>query len=304
HGGVRTLLDTLTLTSTYAQLNLSYGTLDTNNQTLNCDFYSGSTSARTLILGASIWNCIRWEITYVTGHTIDAGTSSIRMTGLGRFQGGEATFNELQLNGTSCTIKNVNTFATLTRIGTATRTDSVIFYDDQIIIGTLTLAGNSAINRLRVETYPRGTAVTLTAAVVNVSNADFQDITGAGAGDWDLSAIAGLSGDCGGNTDITFTDPAAQYWHVDTGSWSDPTKWFLATDGGGGAGRVPLPQDDVYIDANSIDSGGKTITVDMPRIGKSIDFTGVLNSPTVSLSNHIYIYGSLTLVNGLTYNHN
>jgi hypothetical protein len=101
----------------------------------------------------------------------------------------------------------------------------------------------------------------------------------------DLSAITGGSGDCQGNTNITFTTAASQI-SAATDNWSTLATW----QDGVGTDRVPLPQDDV--------SCSHTVTVDMPRIGKSITFTG---TPTVTLSVSISIYGSLTLASGMTY---
>ena len=98
---------------------------------------------------------------------------------------------------------------------------------------------------------------------------------------------AGANGDAGGNTNITFDASIAQTWDGTTGDWDDATKW---------AGRVPLPQDAV-----SAGGAGNTITVDMPRVGGNVTFTG---TPIVSLSNDISNYGLLTLVSGMTYTHN
>lgn len=62
--------------------------------------------------------------------------------------------------------------------------------------------------------------------------------------------------------------------------------------------RVPLPQDDAYL-GNAF-SASQTVTADMPRLGKSIDWTGATGSPTWGGSTAIAIYGSLTLISGMT----
>jgi hypothetical protein len=111
--------------------------------------------------------------------------------------------------------------------------------------------GNSATNRVLVFSGTLGTPRTITAANVSVTNADFRDITGAGAGNWNLSAVSGGSGDAGGNSGITFTTGQTQLlgrrW--DTLSWSVMLSTVvrlllpvvLTTPV---HGRVPLPQDD------------------------------------------------------------
>ncbi|MFH1782959.1 MAG: hypothetical protein ABH848_05025, partial [Candidatus Omnitrophota bacterium] len=288
--------------ATGENITLTNGTLDTNGKTVTCAFFSSTNSnTRTLTFGASTINCNDWNTPTVTNLTFNPNTSIIKVLTSGTFQGGGLTFNEVQLNNSSTlTISGTNTFANLTRTGTAAKTDELKLSANQIITGTLTINGNSAINRLLVYTDTLGTARTLTAAVVSVSNSDFMDITGAGAASWDLSAITGGSGNCGGNTmqalgDAAFTTADDLFWvDVDGGNWSDTASWSTSTGGGSGA-RVPLPQDDVYIDANSITSGSRTITADMPRLCKDLDGTGVLNSPAIGRTVINTIYGSINL---------
>lgn len=201
-----------------------------------------------------------------------------------------------------CTIQGAFTFYNFIRTSGAAPLADLTLKSNITVTNTLTITGNSAINRIFVKSDTLGTARTLTAATVSVTNADFQDITGAGAGSWDLSAITGGSGDCGGNTGITFTTADDWYWHADTGNVSDYSKWYTATNGGGSqmaSTRVPLPQDTLKFDANSFDSASQTITQNMSRIG-SIDFTGATNTPTFTTSTAASVYGSITLISGMT----
>lgn len=73
------------------------------------------------------------------------------------------TFYEVQLNGTAHTVSGSNTYTTLTRTGTATKTDTLTLSANQTLSGTLTLAGNSATNRLLVQSSTKGTTYTLSA---------------------------------------------------------------------------------------------------------------------------------------------
>lgn len=252
----------------------------TGNHNITCkSIVSGNGSTWTL--GSSIIAC---SVVVTETLTVTDNTATINITGTGALTAGDVNYNgaSFNLNGTAHTVSGSFTCANLTRTGTATKTDSVTFTSGTTVTvtDTLTLAGNSATNRLLVQSSTLGSAATLNAATVSVSNADFMDITGAGAGSWDLSGATGGSGDCGGNTDITFTAPATQT-STKAGNWSDATMW---------TSRVPLPQDDVNCSHN--------VTVDMPRIGKSVTFTG---TPTVTLSNDASCYGSLTLAVGMTY---
>jgi len=209
-----------------------------------------------------------------------AGTANLTLTA-GTFN---ANGQEVSLNGTAHTIGGVGawTFATLTRNGTATKTDSVTFTSGTTVTcTTFAMIGNSATNRLLVQSSVLGTAATITATNwTGTANCDLMDITATNA--VDLSA--GSIGDCGGDTGITCTVGAAQS-STGAGSWSDPTKW---------TSRVPLPQDDVTCSHDR--------TVDMPRIGKSITFSGAI---TVAASGIVKsIFGSLLMSATMTWTEN
>lgn len=158
------------------------------------------------------------------------------------------------------------------------------------ITGTLTLSGsNSTTGRLYVSPDTFGGAYTFTAANIAFSNVDLEGCRAAGAANWDISAITGLSGDAGNNTGITFTPAATQTWSgTSGGSWST-NAWTT---------RVPLPQDDVII--NSAFSASQTITGNMSRLGNNIDFTGSTGNPTLLNTSGGGVYGTLTFIAGMT----
>ncbi len=106
-------------------------------------------------------------------------------------------------------------------------------------------------------------------------------MNGAGAGSWNLSAITGNSGDCGGNSNITFTTPV-------TTDWQSGATWSTAT----WSSRVPLPQDT----ATFTTAGVATITQDMPRIG-SVDFSTTSGNKTWTTSTAASVFGSIDLTN-------
>lgn len=161
-------------------------------------------------------------------------------------------------------------------------------FSNSIDLNGKTVSGNSATNRVLVRSQALGTARTITNTTGTFANADFRDITFSTVADY--SAITGLSGDCGGNTNGTFTPAATQTYTGGTDNWSTAARW---------TSRVPLPQDDVVITGQS---GSYTITLDMPRGGKSIDFSGALGTLTATNSVNDSIYGSLTLKSGMTWN--
>lgn len=309
----------LTLSSTTYQLQDSFtmgaaqtlthtcGTFDFNGQTCVLGIFTSSNSnTRTIKLGASSIT-VRgastnvWTLTTTTNLTFLCGTSTITLDATSQtFNGGGLTYNNVSLtaNSVASLISQANTFANLSITGAASKTDTLRFGSSQTITTLLTLAGNSTINRLLVQSQTTASPITLTAASISISNIDFQDVTGAGA----ASPFTGTSlGDCLGNSGITFDSATTLYWVATSGgNWSSTSSWATSSGGASGA-RIPLPQDAVILDANSITSTGKTITADMLRLGKSLDMTGLLNSPTLSFSQtQPVFFGSLKFISGMT----
>lgn len=170
---------------------------------------------------------------------------------------------------------------------TAVKTNTLTLSGNFSPSGNLNIQGNSAINRILIQSNTKGTARTITCnGTVTIDACDFRDITGAGSGSWDLSGATNYSGDCGGNSGITFTTAATQTYTGGTDSWSTAARW---------TSRVPLPQDDVLMSGVT----GGTITADMPRLGKSIDWTGASGTPTCTTSVACELFGSITLISGM-----
>lgn len=163
-----------------------------------------------------------------------------------------------------------------------------------LVMNGKSIAGNSAVNRIFIKSGTVGTGKPIT-VTGSFANADFQDITFSTSTNLDLSGITGNSGDAGGNTItgggsvLTFTSAATQTATMATNkNWSDATIW---------TSRVPLPQDDVKLFGVT----GGTLTADMPRLGKSIDWSGASGNPTWSFGSVANtVFGSITLVSGMT----
>jgi hypothetical protein len=272
-GGAYSFADSFATNSTFFH---TAGNILTNNNTFTCALFDeSSTTTRTLTLGSSAVACTAWSYTG-SGLTLATNTSTITVTGTGVFAGGSiTTYNNIILTGTH-TVSGTFTCATFSSTATAVATDVLTITDNITVTGEATFAGNSVVNRLLVQSATIGTAVTVAIGTraAATTNVDFIDIVGAG-GSWNLSSRS--AGDCGGNTGITFPDAVAQT-SSKASTWSDATMW---------TSRIPLPQDDV--------SCGHNVTIDMPRIGKNVTFTG---TPTLSGSTSIDIFGSFVLPAG------
>ena len=218
----------------------------------------------------------------------------------------DANSKKVKITSFETIIKSLN-FYDLEVIGSSSYYSRFCFQSNCTISNSFVAKGDSNILRLLISSdrlnYDEcGTQRTITSASNTFENLDIEDIKGAGAGSWDLSSITGLSGDCGGNTDITLTTADDWYWHSDTGNFSDYTHWYTATNGGGSqmaSTRTPLPQDTCYFDANSFDSSGKELTFDMKGLC-NIDLTGTTNTPKFIFPASRYLYGSLKLIEDIT----
>jgi hypothetical protein len=253
-----------------------------SNGALTRSLTSGA-STITIASGGTGWQVSGSGFTFtMTGSTINAPGGSFT------FAGGGATYGTLNLNssGSPQGITGANTFANLNlTVNGVQKATAFQLAANQTITGTLKYLGNSAVNRMLIQSDIIGTPRTLTAAAINAASdfADWMDITAAGAA---APFATGTSvGDCGGNTSITATTPATQTWGPDaSGNWSAAGNW---------TSRVPLPQDAVII--NRAFTAGRTITADMPRLGKSITCSPT-GTPTIALTSlGVTAFGSIDL---------
>lgn len=115
-----------------------------------------------------------------------------------------------------------------------------------------------------------------------------------------LTSFSGTSvGDCLGNSGITFTTNSGtprdgggagvKRYAVAAGNFSSTSMWS-ETDGGSPGASVPLPQDDVFLTANS---AAGTYTVDLLRVCRNFDATGFTRTLSfVSGNDQRNFYGS------------
>lgn len=302
-GGMWTLQDALTLSR---DITINLGTFKGNAKTISCrSILSSGTGTRTIDITNCSVTCTSanqaWNLQDSTNLTLTATGSTLTISNVeggfqftGYFGSTALTYGSVVFSGSGDGNQSLGgsgalTFANLTRTGGAGKLPSFSIQPTSITVtGTFTANGNSAINRLVIGSSVPGTACTITAAAVSTSYSDWRDITAAGAANWNLSAITGNSGDAGGNTGITFTAAATQTWQGTAGGNWSANAWTT---------RVPLPQDNVVVSQAFV--AAQTITLDMPRLGKNIDFTGTTGAPTLASATTNGIFGSLTLASGI-----
>ncbi len=272
-----------------------------------------------------------------TGMTLISGTSTINFTGtsntvagFGNLTGSNAYYNinstgpnfsifdantfngTVNITGSGRTyLSTNNTYNNFTRIGTGLRGDGIMMNNTQTITGILTLKGNgggseSSPNRLIIHTNQAGQPKTFTVNTggsVVLSNVDFKDIGTSGTG-WSTitkSDVGDFLDSNGASITNNADSPRTLYWVGNGGNWSDSTHWSTASGATPGNQTPPRPQDTIIFDANSITSAGQTITVDMARPGKNIDFTNVgAANPILSFNTTATIIDNFTLHSGMT----
>ena len=304
-GGTFQLADDLNISA--KTITLTNGTFDSNGKTVTANAFSSSNSnTRVVTLGASTLNLsatgTAWTMATSTNSTLNANTSQINVTGAGTtFSGGAKTYYNVTFSGGGqITLNQGNTFNNLTYTGVGSQ-DRLLLASTNTINGTLNITGITQGQPVFVASNNYGTTRTISAAAVSLTNVMFRAITASGT----ASPFTGTSiGNALGNTNITATSPVTRYWVGNGGTWSSTTHWSTSSGGSSGA-TVPLAQDTVIFDSNSISSGSQTIIHDGQTLGLTCTFATVTNNPTLQLPGAISstltsVFGNLTLGTGMT----
>lgn len=309
---------TWTLQSNY--LGASNGNFRVNAGTLNCNGYnitlnglgrlqayggtinfgSGThnfastveTSASTLNFDSSTCSSGSFDL---SGATVNAGTSTLTINGGTLTANGKTLYN-VNFNLLGGSITGAVTFNNLTITENAATPSRIVFTiaANQTVNGSFTATSAGITKRTLVTSNTAGTARTITAATVNISNCDFRDITGAGAGSWTGTSI----GDMKGNSGITFDAAKTVYWNLaGTQNWT-ATGWSATSGTSPAANNFPLPQDTAVFDNAGSVTG--TITMNGFPIG-TIDMSARTNAMTLSSGTESEVLGNWITGSGLTF---
>lgn len=253
---------------------------------------------------------------YVAGDSWTLSSSLTRAAGNIDFTTNTTTVTFTSVTGSTpsfSTMTGANKFHALTLSpATPSQTRGATLGGDIEIANNFTVSsGTNPINRYLISSTVIGTQRTITCnGTVSVDNADFKDIIGtttSGTGTtWDMSGATHYTGNCGGNrmykdvagtvTEITPTSSAFTAATNQTCSTNTSFTWSTAS----WTSHIPLPQDTALI-TGAFASTMKTITMDQPRVG-AMDFSGATGSSflTLTVSTGISIFGSVTLLSGMT----
>jgi len=321
-GKTLTLADALNIGN--KALTVTEGTLASGNNNITCGVFSTSGSGtKVLSLGSSTVACLNMNM-QGSNLTITENTAAVNITISGTnltYFGGKiwgGTVKFIFPDDIVEYLMDSNTFGNLTIdfSGIAETTNdggafsfranqtvsgifSVVSYCDTTVIHSNKPWINTAV-------YEVGTSYTITVnGSVSVTNGavDFRDITGAGTASWDLSAVP--SGDCGGNSGITFRSPQMFYvvlGNLDaqfygnggtTGSGTNNPSYATTSGGVTSFANIPLPQDTLVIDNNTWgEYTGHTFFFHYgTRVG-NVDASGLTNSGN-KLGLPGYLYGNI-----------
>jgi hypothetical protein len=284
-------------------LELYSGTFDTsssgNYAVTASRFRSNTPTFRTLNLNASTLTFSypsgnAWDMSTSVGATVNAGTSTINLTGgsVAGFTGSGLTYYNVAWTSTAqnqVSISGANTFNNLSFTGITTVGICPLYiFANQTINGTLTVsAGTASAYRIVIQSDTLGTTRTLTCAAVSLTDVDFRDITIAGA----ASPASGTRlGDAKGNSGITF--PAAKtVYYRQTGSadWgaTGSGSWSATSGGALDATQFPLAQDTAVFPAATYPASGSTTTINAEYNIGTIDMS-LRTSNTMTLSAAFY----------------
>ncbi len=231
--------------------------------------------------------------------TFSAGTSQINLSNAGAvtFSGGNKTFNNVSFTGTLATVLTINGANTFSNLSFAGRVlggiNAIIFGANQTITSTFTI--NTAFDasaRSFLQSDTLGTARTITCASFSGADADFRDITIAGA----AAPVNGTRlGDCKGNSGITFPAGVPKYWNLAAGGNWSAIAWCLTTSSSETPVRsnFPLPQDTPTFTVAGLTSGN-TVSINANYNIGTIDMS-LRTADTMILatgSQTPYVYGN------------
>jgi len=288
-------------------LTVTNGTFDTGGFNVTAgSLVSSNANVRALRLGSStviLSGTTPINFSTSTNLTLDAGTSTIDCTATSglAFNGGNQTFNNVLLSSTTTgpfaqNINGSNTFNNLTISAQAGDSlKNIAFAANQVITGTLSVTGSTAVRRVFFNGSTIGTPITLTVASLSTPDCDFRDITIAGAA---AGSSPTRAGDCGGNSGITFPAPKTVYWNLaGSQSWS-ATGWATSSGGTPAINNFPLAQDTAVID-NAGAAG--TITMNVSWNIGTFNASSRTTAMTFSTSTFpIFIHGNWLFGTGVT----
>jgi len=206
------LMDNLVLSSTLTSM--AFGSsgsptiLTTNNFNITASgaILGGYANAKTWNLGSSIISCEGFSTNALD--TMNAGTSTINVSGTGVFTGATHTYNIINLIGTSHTVSGTFTCVNLTydRSTAGVQTITQTAGQSIIVTGTFTATGDSATDRCTMQSSVAGSLWQIRAGTIVETNTTKSNYILADVGGEVNINCAGATGGTFAGGSNTFTD--------------------------------------------------------------------------------------------------
>lgn len=293
------------INSNWLNMSITQGSVNFNNHNYNISGIQswGMTGTRNINLGSSTISVQMMNLFNSANLTFNAGTSTINYSN-NWFDGQGLTYYDVNFNlgwTGDVIINGSNTFHNLGL--SSSNILSVIFEQGK----TNTVYGMNlnadCLHRKTIKssndgqiTTIRKISGTLVQDYLNIK--DVKVIGGA-----TFTTNNGINLGNVSNWTINSSAPRTLYWVGDAGDWNDPTHWSLTSGGAFPSSEtcVPTDADDVIFDVNSFAIGGQTVGINSSAFCKTIDFTGVANSPEIQHWSNLYVYGSFILDPSITF---
>jgi gliding motility-associated-like protein len=305
-------------------MTLNSGTLNTNGQTVNTQFFWSVTNvARTLNMGASVFNISGLQDAWMAlspGLTINAGISVINLTSPNaefhgdnnlvhsyydlNFSGatsghifGTNNFHEVDFSQKGYVVSS-NTFNTLSFHKGGELQSGNVFNNLNFTQGFTYELGGNAIQTINGTLNASGNCGAYITIVSNTPGnpATISHPAGTVMVSYvilkDIHATGGAfftadnATDLGNNTGWTFTNSGVQdlYWIGNGGNWDDGNHWSHSS-GGTPSGCAPGPLDNVFFDSNSFSLPGQAVLINtISAYCRNMDWTGASNTPAFGFS--------------------
>jgi gliding motility-associated-like protein len=173
---------------------------------------------------------------------------------------------------------------------------------EQMIRHGLSAIGTCSKNII-MESSTQGQAATIRKGSGSITSnyVTLQDVHAAGQAIFTANNCVDLGNNLGWI--INNAPPLQLYWVGGKGDWDDVSHWSFTSGGPGGA-CVPTAIDNVFFDANSFNSLNDTVFVNsLNATCHNMTWAGALYNPTFAGLNPFRIYGSLSLMNGMSWNY-
>jgi hypothetical protein len=279
-----------------------------SNYAITCaSFNAGAVAANLLTLNSSTLTITSTSFTALNSTSASAASATIVLSGTQpSFSGAGGTYGTVNFTsttngGNAFQISGANTFTNLI-FGPVAATFRRIysFSADQTVTGTFTVnsGGTAGYGRIFIRSSSPGTARTITAAAVSLTDADFQDVTAAGAAaPWSGTRL----GDCLGNTSITFAAARTVYWNSTSGAAWASTNWSDSVGGTSSVDFFPLAQDTAAFTTRPNAGSSITQTDSSNNYAvKTIDFSS--RSLTLTFSQpKLQVFGSFAMASSVSF---